>query len=191
MWLSGGIVLTMILFVATNSLPLLQASMSAVFALILTGCIPLTTALAAVNLRTVLTIVGAFGLGKAISITNVATVLAQGLVTLMDPLGSIGMLSAIFIATCLLGVVFHATAVVILLFPVCVSVANEMALPVHQCLGPLMVGAGCQFLTPISYQTNLMVYAAAGYDFSDFARLGFGLTIVIGVVAVPLCLTFL
>ncbi|KAF4757428.1 hypothetical protein FOZ63_027059 [Perkinsus olseni] len=191
MWLSGAIVLMMILLVATNTLPLLQASMSAVFALILTGCIPLTKALAAVNLRTVLTIVGAFGLGQAISITNVATVLAQGLVSLMRPLGSIGMLSAIFIATCLLGVVFHATAVVILLFPVCVSVANEMAMPVHQCLGPLMVGAGCQFLTPISYQTNLMVYAAAGYDFSDFARLGLGLTIVVGVVAVPLCLIFL
>ncbi|KAF4675011.1 hypothetical protein FOL46_003179 [Perkinsus olseni] len=187
MWISGGIVLGMVLLVATNTLPLLQASMTASFLLVLFDCLPLTKAIAAVNIRTVMTIVGAFGVGKAMAKTHVARVLAQALVGLMSPLGAIGVLGAIFAATCLLGVVFHATAVVVLLFPVCVSVAHQMGLPVHQCLGPLMVGAGCQFLSPISYQTNLMVYAVAGYAFGDFAKLGLGLTVVVGIISVPLC----
>ncbi|KAF4660279.1 hypothetical protein FOL47_007220 [Perkinsus chesapeaki] len=187
MWISGAIVLGMVLLVATNTLPLLQASMTASFLLVIFDCLPLTKAIAAVNIRTVMTIVGAFGVGKAMAKTHVAKVLAQALVGLMSPLGAIGVLGAIFAATCLLGVVFHATAVVVLLFPVCVSVAHQMGMPVHQCLGPLMVGAGCQFLSPISYQTNLMVYAVAGYAFGDFAKLGLGLTIVVGIIAVPLC----
>ncbi|EER05735.1 sodium/sulfate transporter, putative [Perkinsus marinus ATCC 50983] len=187
MWISGVIVLGMVLLVATNTLPLLQASMTASLLLVLFDCLSLTKAVGAVNIRTVMTIVGAFGVGKAMAKTHVATILAQALVGLMSPLGALGVLGAIFVATCLLGVVFHATAVVVLLFPVCVSVAHQMGLPVHQCLGPLMVGAGCQFLSPISYQTNLMVYAVAGYAFGDFAKLGLGLTLVVGIITVPLC----
>jgi len=112
MIISGCLVLGMILLVATNTLPLLPASMTCVFCLVWTDCLSLTKAIAAVNLRTTLTIVGAFGVGKAMSKTHVATVLAHILVACMAPFGTIGLLAAISVATCTLGIVFHATAVV-------------------------------------------------------------------------------
>ena len=46
----------------------------------------------------------------------------------------------------------------------------------------VLIGASCSFLSPIGYQTNLMVYSLGGYRFTDFTRLGAPLSIVTLVV---------
>ena len=43
----------------------------------------------------------------------------------------------------------------------------------------LMIGAGCQMLSPVSYQTNLMAYSAGGYEFNDFFKMGLPLVFLI------------
>jgi len=48
----------------------------------------------------------------------------------------------------------------------------------------LMLAASACFASPISYQTNLMVYGPGGYRFGDFVRVGLPLQILVGVVAV-------
>jgi di/tricarboxylate transporter len=55
------------------------------------------------------------------------------------------------------------------------------------------LGASLSFLSPIGYQTNLMVYGVGGYRFTDFTRLGLPLTIlcfVLTLVLVPLVFPF-
>ena len=47
----------------------------------------------------------------------------------------------------------------------------------------IAIGASSSFLTPIGYQTNTMVYGIGGYRFSDYARLGFPLSIVMIIVS--------
>ena len=42
----------------------------------------------------------------------------------------------------------------------------------------LMVASSASFLTPISYQTNLMVMAPGRYEFLDFMKFGAGLQVV-------------
>ena len=46
----------------------------------------------------------------------------------------------------------------------------------------VMVGASCSFISPMGYQTNLMVYEPGGYKFTDFVKIGVPLTIVVGIV---------
>jgi di/tricarboxylate transporter len=43
----------------------------------------------------------------------------------------------------------------------------------------LAVSASASFLTPIGYQTNTMVYGLGGYRFTDYARLGAFVTLVV------------
>ncbi len=47
----------------------------------------------------------------------------------------------------------------------------------------VMVGASCSFISPMGYQTNLMVYGPGGYKFTDYVRIGVPLTIIVGIVA--------
>ena len=134
----------------------------------------------------VLTIVGAFGLGDAIGNTKVAYLLATYVTAAMAPFGTPGLLVGIYVVVLMLGIVFHATAVVILMFPVCLESAKNLNVPVHQAVCILMIGAGCQMLSPVSYQTNLMAFSAGSYSFNDFPKLGLPIVLLIGIVCVPL-----
>jgi di/tricarboxylate transporter len=42
--------------------------------------------------------------------------------------------------------------------------------------------ASTPLLTPVGYQTNLMVYGPGGYKFPDFARVGAPLQLILTVV---------
>ena len=45
----------------------------------------------------------------------------------------------------------------------------------------VMIGASAGFITPIGYQTNLMVYGPGGYRFTDYVRVGLPLSIAVGI----------
>jgi di/tricarboxylate transporter len=55
----------------------------------------------------------------------------------------------------------------------------------------VLIGASCSFLSPIGYQTNLMVYGLGGYKFRDFTTVGAPLslvTLIVTPIVVPLVL---
>mmetsp|Transcript_37076 Transcript_37076/g.94893 ORF Transcript_37076/g.94893 Transcript_37076/m.94893 type:complete len:879 (+) Transcript_37076:62-2698(+) len=184
---AGACLLMLIGFVSTSTLQLLEAVFVCLSALIFLKCTTMDSCVRAVKLRTVFTIVGAFGLGKAIGQEGVANVLAEMLIFVLKPFGHRGLLVAIFASTVALGVIFHGTAVVVLMFPICSEIANSMGMPIHQTVAVLCLAVSCQMLSPISYQTNLMAYSTGGYQFADFTKVGLGLVVCIAAVTIPLC----
>jgi di/tricarboxylate transporter len=70
------------------------------------------------------------------------------------------------------------------MFPIAMAVAqdgNVSFLPYVVCI---MVGASAGFITPIGYQTNLMVYGPGGYRWADYVRFGTPLSILVGIATV-------
>jgi len=184
--MSGCILIGMILTVVLKLYALFEASMSAVVLLIFTGCLKTEQAFAAIKIRTLLTIIGTFGMGKAFEKTGVALMIANGLVSMASPGGEIGILATVYLVACMLGSFFHSTATVVLMFTICTGISTSQDINIHKILIVMMEGAASQFLTPISYQTNLMVYTDGEYDFTDFTKLGIGLCITSGIIIIAM-----
>jgi di/tricarboxylate transporter len=73
-----------------------------------------------------------------------------------------------------------------IMFPIAYSMSQALPLDLKPIMLILVLGASSCFASPIGYQTNLMVYAAGGYKYRDFFRLGFLMNILVGIVAVTL-----
>jgi di/tricarboxylate transporter len=98
----------------------------------------------------------------------------------------LGALAAILIATMLLTEMISNNAAAVLAFPVAVATAAATGSDPRPFVIAVTMGASLSFLTPIGYQTNLMVYGLGGYRFGDFSRLGAPINLVVVVLALVL-----
>lgn len=126
-------------------------------------------------------------LGIAMVKTGLAHIIADNFIRALEPFGVIGLLTGIFIITNLLASYITNKASVALIFPISITVAHDLGLadPTPFILIVAFAGAA-NFITPIGYQTNLMVYGPGGYAFKDFFKIGFPLTILYGITTVTI-----
>ena len=89
----------------------------------------------------------------------------------------------IFITTILAAYITTKAAVAII-FPISLTMAVNLNLNPMPFILIVAYASAANFMTPIGFQTNLMVYGPGGYSFKDFFRVGFPLTIIYMVVAV-------
>ena len=92
-------------------------------------------------------------------------------------------LLGVLLATILITEMISNNAAAALLFPVALATATSAGLDPRPFAFAVAIGASSSFLTPIGYQTNTMVYGVGGDRFTDFARLGFPLVIVMVAVS--------
>jgi di/tricarboxylate transporter len=192
-WLIAGVFLGFVLATGSGLVPILQASILAALIVIATGVVTLRQARDAVDLQIIIMIAAAFGLGAAVSSSGLAEVIAGGLVNLMSPLGALGALAAVLIATMALTELLSNNAAAALMFPIGVATAATLGVDPRPFVIVIMLAASLSFLTPIGYQTNLMVYGLGGYHFGDYARVGVPLnlvTIVLTLTLVPIVFPF-
>jgi di/tricarboxylate transporter len=116
--------------------------------------------------------------------SGLAAELARLLVSALDGAGSAGVLAGVLVSTVLVTQVVTNNAAAIVMFPVALASAGAVGGDVRTYALAVAVGASLSFLTPIGYQTNLIVQGLAGYRFRDFAPLG--VPLVVGCSAVAL-----
>ena len=151
-------------------------------ALLLLRVISVTEARRAVNLNVVLTIAMSISLGTAVAVSGLAAELGTLLGNLGDPFGDTGRLVAVLAATMLLTELLSNNAAAALMLPVATTTALDGGLDPRAMALVVLIGASCSFLSPIGYQTNLMVYSLGGYRFTDFSRVGAPLTLATLIV---------
>lgn len=125
-------------------------------------------------------------LGTAMVKTGVAHMIAEYFVKAFMPMGDLGLLAGIFIITNLLASYITNKAAVALIFPISLTIAYDLSLNPIPFVLIVAFAAAANFITPIGYQTNLMVYGPGGYNFKDFFRIGFPLTILYMIATVSI-----
>ncbi|HEX3218523.1 MAG TPA: SLC13 family permease [Candidatus Limnocylindria bacterium] len=192
-WLVAAVGIGFVLATGSGVVPILHASVAAAMIVVATGVLTIRQARDAVDLQIVVLIAAAFGLGAAVSASGLAQAVAGGLVNAMSPLGDVGTLAAIMVATIVLTELVSHNAAAALMFPIGVAAAATIGADPRPFVIAIMMGASLSFLTPLGYQTNLMVYGLGGYRFSDFSRVGVPLNVVtigLSLVLIPLVFPF-
>jgi len=77
-------------------------------------------------------------------------------------------------------------AAAVLMFPIALAVSEQLGVNFLPFAVAVMFAASASFITPLGYQTNLMVYGPGRYRFTDYLRLGVPLSLLIGSVAIGL-----
>lgn len=166
----------------------LAATLGAV-AMVLSGCLRIEEAHRAIDWRTIIAIGGMMPLGTALETTGAAGLIAESLARVGAVGGPLLACTIIGIATIGLTQLLTNAATAILVGPVALGVADAMGISPYPVMMIVAIAASTAFVTPIGHQSNLLVYNAGGYRFSDFVKVGLPLTLLIlaaALIAVPL-----
>ena len=183
--LALGILLVMVMVSASGALTILEAAFLAAGAMIGSGCITASRARRSVDLPVLVVIASSFALGAAMSETGAAQWVAGGLLDfgVLTPWLA---LALIYLLTAVFTEVITNNAAAVLMFPIALAVSEQLGVNFIPFAVAVMFAASASFITPLGYQTNLMVYGPGRYQFTDYMRIGFPLSLVVGTTAVLL-----
>lgn len=181
---SVAVFVGMVVLAATGALPLIVAAGAAAILLVLVRCISPSQIRTIVDWKVLVIIASAFGLAAAVQSSGLANVLADGLLSLKGSFGVIGVVAGLYVLTSVTNLVISSNATAALMFPLAISIATAMHLDSRLLAIVVAISAAASFATPISYQTNLMVYGPGGYKFKDYLKIGIPLQILTGLVAI-------
>ena len=186
MWIAIGILGSVVIAAAFSLLSITSAAIIGAVLVIATGCLGIRDAYKAIEWDVLFLIYGMLGIGLAMEKTGGAEWIAMGVVDIMQGLGPLAILAAIYLLASLLTELVTNNAVAILMTPISISIAASLDVDPRPFLVAIMFGASASFITPIGYQTNTYVYGAGGYRFGDFLRIGVPLNLILWGAAVLL-----
>jgi di/tricarboxylate transporter len=185
-WIPVGLLLAVVVLAATGVFPILEGALVAAVILVATRVLTPLEARRAIDIEVIVVIASAFGLAAAMEVSGLASTVATGLVEVFGGFGERGVLLGLVLATMILTELVTNNAAALLMLPVAVSAATASGLDPRGAAIAVAVSASASFLSPIGYQTNMMVYGPGGYRFSDYARLGWILSLIVIVSTVLL-----
>jgi di/tricarboxylate transporter len=181
--LAVGIMVMMVALAALGVLPIAALALAAVAVTVLTGCLPLRLAYGAINSQIVVLIAGMLALGTALESTGLAHMASTALLGALAEHGPLAVVGGMYGLAMVLTQLVSNNAVAVLLTPVALDTAAELAFAPAPFLFAVLFGASAAFATPIGYQTNLFVYGPGGYRYRDYLRVGTPLNVVLFAVA--------
>lgn len=182
-WIGLIALIAMILVVTMGWLTMLEAMLVLVVLLVAFRFINPTEITSFIQFDVILLIASAFGVGAAMTESGLAQYVAGGLTYLAAPFGVLGVIFIIYFVTNTFTEVITNSAAAVLMFPIALEMANAINIDYMGLVVAIAIAASASFMTPIGYQTNLIVYGPGGYKFSDYLKVGTPLSMLIMVVA--------
>ncbi len=183
------IVVSMIVVAATGVVPIVTAAFMAALAMLVARCLTGDEAQDALDLQVLVVIAAALGIGEAVQQTGLAEALAGGIIAATMPLGTVAVLTALYLVTNLLTEMITNNAAAALMLPVALAASADVGVDPHAIGVLVAVAASASFMTPIGYQTNLMVMTPGGYRFGDYVRVGLPVSLLVMIIAIAVIAT--
>lgn len=152
--------------------PIAVAALAGAFLMIATRCLDWEDAAAALSMKVVLLVASSLALAAALERTGATAWLAGRFVGAVQDLRPEWVLALLMLLTAMFTNFVSNSAAAAVGTPVAIGIASELGVAPEPLVLAIMFGANFCYLTPMAYQTNLLVMSAAGYRFSDFVRGG-------------------
>ncbi len=179
------ILTTLIVSVSLQWLTMLQASMLAAGLMLLSRCTTSNVARKSIDFQVLIVIAASIALGTAVEKTGLASLAADNMIGISgnQPLVSLVM---VFCVAAVFTSILSNTAAAVVLFPIVIATAESLGVNAIPFVITLMIASTASFSTPISYQTNLMVYGPGGYQFRDYLKIGLPLTLLVFIITMTI-----
>ncbi|WP_271397132.1 SLC13 family permease [Salinicoccus roseus] len=182
-WAGLALLLVMISSVTLGFLSMFEAMLIAVILLMLFKFIDADEMLSYIQFNVILLIASAFGVGAAMMESGLAQFLAENMLMIARPLGVIGLIAILYIMTNIFTELITNTGAAVLMFPIAMEMAAQMDMDYMGLTVTIAIAASASFITPIGYQTNLIVYGPGGYKFTDYIKVGVPLSLMTMVIS--------
>ncbi len=172
---------------------ILVSALFGVVAMLATRCLSPDEAYSDIDWMVIVLLGAILPLGEAVHTTGAAAWVAHGALGFVDPLGPHGVLAALLLLTSAFTAVISNAAAGVLLTPIAIAIATSLGYAPMPFVIGVMIGASNSFISPVGYQTNMMIYGPGGYQFSDYVRVGLPLSLLVVAVAtvsIPLFFPF-
>jgi di/tricarboxylate transporter len=179
------ITISMVVSVTMGWFSMLNAALLAAGAMLLTGCMDLKSAGKSVDFATLIVIAAAMGLESAVTASGLSGVIGNFLGALGGDNAYLA-LAVVFLGCIAMDAMVTNVASAVFMFPIALTIAEGLGVSFMPFAITVMVGASCSFISPVSYQTNLMVYGPGEYSFGDFVKAGVPLSILVGIITIAL-----
>lgn len=183
--LALGILAVMVLLSASGLLRIMEAALIAAGLMVVCGCVTAQRARRSVDLPVLVVIASSFALGNAMAETGAANWIATTILGTGE-LSPWVALALVYLLTVLFTEMITNNAAAVLMFPIALALAEQLGVDFLPFAITVMFAASASFMTPLGYQTNLMVYGPGRYRFTDYARIGFPLGLVVATTAIVL-----
>ncbi|MBS9433371.1 SLC13 family permease [Photorhabdus hainanensis] len=174
----------MVAMMLTDEVPNVIAALIACLLMGKFRCIDMESAYRSIHWPSIILIVGMMPFALALQKTGGIDLIVRGLMDIAGDMGPRVMLVCLFVLCAVIGLFISNTATAVLMAPIAIAAAREMAvspMPFAMIIG---VAASAAFMTPVSSPVNTLVLGPGGYKFSDFVRLGVPFTLLVMMISV-------
>ncbi|MGV3489296.1 MAG: SLC13 family permease, partial [Tuberibacillus sp.] len=179
-----SVLLPLLGLAAAHLLPMFTAMCAAVILLFLIKVIDIGDVKQYIPMDVLILVGCSFGIGRALTESGLAAYIASWVIKLGGPLGILAILFLIYFFTNLLTEFITNNAAAVIMFPIALSTAEHFHMNPTALMVLLAIAASASFITPIGYQTNLIVYGPGGYRFMDYIKAGLPLSIILMILSV-------
>ncbi|MFZ9462589.1 MAG: SLC13 family permease [Vulcanococcus sp.] len=181
-WVAVLVASLVILLPLFKVLNLMAAVLLAVVIMVATGCLRPGELQRSIRWDVILLLGSLSCFSEAMQKTGLAEALAKDLLHGLQGWPAYAVLLVVFVLAQLFTEALSNGTTVVLLMPIATAIAKGLHMDPMAFIIAITIAASQSFLTPIGYQTNLMVYGPGRYRFLDMTRYGAPLTIGLALI---------